>query len=78
MACLACHSNNVAEFAAEIAIHSPTELSVPTPHLMVFPTLLVCLRCGFTNFKLRAEDLRVISEASSKVRRAARESPRHP
>ena len=65
MACLACKSNDVAEFGAEIAVHSPTELSVPTPHLMVFPTLVVCLRCGFTGFKLRDEELRMIAEASA-------------
>ena len=38
------------EFPAEINIHFPGMENLKQPTVFVFPTLLICLDCGFTEF----------------------------
>lgn len=50
MPCKACHSAKKAKFPAEISIHFPGMENLKQRTVFVFPTLLICLDCGFTEF----------------------------
>ena len=66
MVCRLCQAENVTEFGAEINIHFPAQEGLDEPPLLVFPKLVVCLGCGFTNFTLEATELRQVAEVSAK------------
>jgi hypothetical protein len=55
MSCKRCPSENQKRFSAEIAIHLP---GMSTPHIFLFPMLLVCLDCGLTEFSIPETELR--------------------
>jgi hypothetical protein len=57
MTCKSCTSENRRKFASEIAIHFPGLKDLDTPHVFVFPTLLVCMDCGFTEFAIPETEL---------------------
>ena len=57
MPCKACHSAKKGEFPAEINIHFPGMKNLAEPTIFVFPTLLVCLDCGFTEFSISETEL---------------------
>lgn len=63
MACKSCGSDSQSEFGAEINIHIPRLKAVDTPAVLVFPKLVVCLHCGFTEFTLLESELRVLAQA---------------
>lgn len=50
MACACCQCTNQRVFPAEINIHFPGLEALSKPTVWVFPRLLVCLDCGFTEF----------------------------
>ena len=50
MSCKSCYSTNQSRFPAEIVIHFPGTKDLYRSQLWVFPSLLVCLNCGFTEF----------------------------
>jgi hypothetical protein len=58
MVCKSCQVENVKEFGAEINIHFPAPEGLDEPAVFVFPKLVVCFGCGFTNFTLPETDLR--------------------
>lgn len=62
MSCISCASSNQSRFATEIAIHLP---GLTTPHVFVFPMVVVCLDCGFTEFSIPESDLRLLAKADS-------------
>jgi hypothetical protein len=66
MVCRSCRAENVTEFGAEINIHSPAQEGLDEPPVLVFPKLVVCLGCGFTDFTLEATELRRVAEVSAK------------
>jgi hypothetical protein len=57
MACKSCGSDNQQKFGAEINIHFPGREALDKPAVLVFPKLLVCLRCGFTEFTIAETEL---------------------
>jgi hypothetical protein len=58
MACDFCKSPNQREFPSEINIHPPAGIeNLAQPSVWAFPSLLVCLDCGFTKFVLGASEL---------------------
>ena len=65
ISCRACRSVNQIEFPAEINIHFPGPENFETPTVWVFPRLLVCLNCGFTEFFIRDTDVRRIKTPGS-------------
>jgi hypothetical protein len=66
MACKSCGSDNQHEFGAEINIHLPGREALDKPAVLVFPKLLVCLRCGFTEFTIRETELhRLVEDAAA-------------
>jgi hypothetical protein len=65
MSCYTCNSDLQKEFPSEIAIHFPGKANLSIPHVFVFPRLLVCLGCGFTEFSIQQDDLRRLTEGSA-------------
>jgi hypothetical protein len=57
MTCKSCGSDNQRQFDAEINIHFPGREGLDRPAVLVFPNLLVCLRCGFTEFTVTETEL---------------------
>jgi hypothetical protein len=62
MQCKACGSHNQTEFNAEINVHFPGLKNVDRPAVLVFPKLLLCLDCGFTEFTLSESELHLLDE----------------
>ena len=50
MFCRSCSSERVAEFATEMVIHLSGTENLGMPGVMMFPKVLVCLDCGFSEF----------------------------
>lgn len=64
MLCQSCQSTSRVRFSAEIAIHVPGHENLNTPHILVFPNVVICLDCGWTNFTVPEAELRSIRERS--------------
>ena len=60
MTCRFCASEHQTEFGAEINIHFSGMKNLDKPAVLVFPKLLVCLDCGFTEFTITKTDLRLL------------------
>ncbi len=65
MSCKSCQSVQQSNFKAEIAIHFPGLKDLDKPHVLIFPELLVCLDCGFTEFSIDETELQGLAEAES-------------
>jgi hypothetical protein len=64
MACRLCQSENQGSFGSEMNIHFPRREGIYMPTVMVFPKVVVCLECGFTEFVVEKEELRRLAEGS--------------
>ena len=62
MPCKNCHSDNQRSFNGEVAIHFPGLAGLDKPLVFVFPELLICLNCGFTEFVVPETELRMLVE----------------
>ena len=65
MTCQVCGSGQGRAFNGEIAIHFPGLDGLNKPIVWVFPKLLVCLDCGFTQFNVPERELAVLREEQS-------------
>ena len=65
MACRSCRSENQTEFGAEIDIQVPRRKDLDKPAVLVFPKLVVCLDCGFTEFTIAETELRLLGEGTA-------------
>jgi len=63
--CRSCQSANQSMFNGEIAIHFPGVEGLDKPIVWVFPKVLVCLNCGFTEFAIPEKELGVLVDNSS-------------
>ena len=61
MSCRHCSSNNQAEYVAEMGVHYRQLKDLAKPPVLVYTQLLACLDCGFTEFTLVEEELRLLS-----------------
>jgi hypothetical protein len=72
--CRSCHSTNLKTLSAEMGIHFPGLKNLDKPVVWVFPSILVCLECGFTEFLIpeekREEIKRVDAEPARGLGRA--------
>lgn len=64
MACKGCHSDKQRVFNGETAIHFPGLDGLDKPIVWVFPKLVVCLHCGFTEFAVPERELQVLTQGS--------------
>jgi hypothetical protein len=59
MACKSCQSSTQTLFPSEICIHFPGGLEALSKQpVFVFPQLLICLNCGFTECSVPEDELR--------------------
>ena len=65
MSCKSCKSGHQSNFNGEIAIHFPGLKGLDKPIVWVFPKLLVCMNCGFTEFAIPETDLRRLVEGAA-------------
>jgi hypothetical protein len=49
MSCRVCASEKQSRLPTDVAIHLP---GLDTPHAFLFPQVLVCMDCGFTEFSI--------------------------
>jgi hypothetical protein len=64
VSCKSCQSQHQRNFGAEIAIHFPGLKGLEKPLVWLFPKPLVCLDCGFTEFTVPEEELRVLAQGT--------------
>jgi hypothetical protein len=62
MACKCCRSAYQGTFPAEINAHFPGFEGLEKPTVWLFPSLLVCLDCGFTEFTIPSTQLQKLSD----------------
>ena len=62
MTCKSCNSENQRRFNSEINVHLPGLKNLDKPPLFVFPKLVVCMDCGFTEFAIPETALRLLGE----------------
>ncbi len=62
MSCRSCGSSKQSQFGSEINIHFS---SLDKPTVMVFPMLVVCLDCGFTEFSIPEAEARLLEEGGA-------------
>jgi hypothetical protein len=65
MSCKSCQSENQRTFNGEIAIHFPGLKGLDKPIVWVYPKLLVCLNCGFTEFAIPETGFRQLMEGDA-------------
>lgn len=65
MTCKSCSSENQRWFSSEIIVHFAGLKNLDTPPVFVFPKLLVCLDCGFTEFAIPEAEVRQLGEDAS-------------
>ena len=67
MACKSCQADKQTLFASELAIHSSGRIeALDKGQLLLFPQLLVCLTCGFTEFSVPEAELWRLVEGSGR------------
>ena len=69
MSCAMCSSINQSEFGAEMMIHFSGPKHLADPGVLVFPRLLVCLDCGFSQFTVPKKELALLSGEASNRRK---------
>lgn len=56
--CKSCQSDKESTFNGEIALHFPGLEGLHRPTVLVFPTVIVCLDCGFSEFIVPQPELK--------------------
>jgi hypothetical protein len=67
MTCKSCTSANSGKFSAEIKVHFGGWEGLKRPGVMVFPKLLVCMDCGFTEFAIPERELAGLANGYEKA-----------
>jgi hypothetical protein len=65
MACKSCQSERQVNLNEEIGLHLPGRKGLDKPLVLVFPNLVICLDCGFTEFTIPETELRRLAESDS-------------
>jgi hypothetical protein len=65
MSCKSCRSENQRTLNGEIAIHFSGLKGLDKPIVWVYPKLLACMNCGFTEFAIPETDLRRLAEGAA-------------
>lgn len=64
--CKSCQSLHLNIFNSEIAVHFSGIAGLKKPIVWTFPKLIVCMDCGFTEFRLPERELRVLADGTVK------------
>jgi hypothetical protein len=57
MSCRLCGSKNQGAFNSEINVHFPGLNNLTRQPVLIFPKLMACLDCGFTEFRIEEPKL---------------------
>jgi hypothetical protein len=68
MICKSCTSKNHLRFSAEINVHFGGWAGLSKPGVLVFPKLLVCMDCGFTEFAIPEAELARLASRYDKTK----------
>jgi len=71
MSCRSCASGNQAEFSTEMMLHFSGVKNLDRAGVMIFPKVLVCLECGFSQFTAPKTELTLLANASPEVKSLA-------
>jgi hypothetical protein len=71
MSCRVCFSSNEAGFNAETLIHFRGRNHLANPGVLTFPSMLVCLDCGSTRFRIADAELKLLREGNAPLKAAA-------
>ena len=63
--CRSCGFENQRKFAAEMSVHVLGVENVDKPVVWVFPKLLVCMHCGFTELTIAEDELHLLGKGSA-------------
>jgi predicted nucleic-acid-binding Zn-ribbon protein len=66
MPCKKCGSEDQTEFGAEVNLHFQGNSERDKQAILLFPKLLVCMECGFTEFVISETDLPHLSMRAGK------------
>jgi hypothetical protein len=72
MRCKSCSSESQQEFRAEMIVHFPGLDGLDKPIVWVFPKLLACMNCGFTEFAIPETELAVLASGMLRKSEASR------
>jgi hypothetical protein len=61
MSCPACRLDNQMEFSAEMLVHLGDIKSLDNSGVILFPKVLVCLNCGFSEFTVPEAELALLA-----------------
>jgi len=64
MSCRLCQSESQHKFPSEINIHFPGRENLTKPTVWVFPKLVLCLDCGFTEFIVEEKELGLLKDGT--------------
>jgi hypothetical protein len=67
MSCKWCQSTNRSKFLSEVSIHFPGVTNVTKPPVWAFPELVVCLDCGFTEFRIERAELSLLGPCKAET-----------
>jgi hypothetical protein len=65
MNCKSCTSEHQRKFSSEINVHFSGLKNLDRPPVFVFPKLLVCMDCGFTEFAIPETELSQLGKATT-------------
>jgi hypothetical protein len=65
MVCKLCSSDSQSSFTSEVAIHFPGLKGLDKPVVWAFPKLVVCLKCGYTQFTIPEKEVRVLIQGTA-------------
>jgi hypothetical protein len=71
MACRSCGSKDPTGFVAEMSVHVPGLENVEKSTVLVFPRILVCMTCGFTELTMGENELRLLGKGHARGVKAA-------
>lgn len=69
MPCMKCGSEHQTEFDAEMNVHFPGSRGRDKAAVLLYPRLLVCLDCGFTELMISRKELPSLVEGVGKQER---------
>jgi hypothetical protein len=65
MSCTCCQSKNQNTFPCEINIHFPRPNKLTKPSVWAFPEIVICLDCGFAEFRIEERELRLLEDGTA-------------
>jgi hypothetical protein len=64
VSCLSCASENQVELPSEMFLHFPGLTNLDKPSVWIFPKVLVCFECGFSQFITPKAELALLARGA--------------